>query len=52
MKSFVTEQIKILQVCKSCQKYAEDIKLLLPASFIDLLETECSQCIDLKVKIF
>ena len=40
--------MKSLQVCKSCQKYAEAIKLLLPASCIDLFESECCQCIDLK----
>ena len=41
MKSFLTEHIKILQVCESCQKYAKDIKLTLPATCIDLCESEC-----------
>ena len=48
MKSFFTEQIKILQVSESCQKYAKDIKLKLPAACIDLRESEYRQCIDLK----
>ena len=48
MKRFFTEQIKILQVCDSCQKHARDIKLTLPATCIDLCESECRQCIDLK----
>ena len=48
MKSFFTEQIKIHQVCESCQKYAKTIKLTLPATCIDLCESECDQCIDLK----
>ena len=48
MKSFFTEQIKILQVCESCQKYAKDMKLTLPATHINLCESECRQCIDLK----
>ena len=48
MKSFFTEQIKILKVCESCQKYAKDIKLRLPATCVDLCESECRQCIDLK----
>ena len=48
MKRFFTKQIKILQVCGSCQKYAKDIKLTLSATCIDLCESECRQCIDLK----
>ena len=48
MKSFFTDQIKILRVCGSCQKYAKDIKLTLPAIYIDLCELECHQCTDLK----
>ena len=48
MKSFFTEQIKILQICESCQKYAKDVKLTLSATCIDLCESECRQCIDLK----
>ena len=51
MKSFFTEQIKILQVCESCQKYAKDMKLTLPATCINLCESEylkdvCDQCKD------
>ena len=48
MKSFFTEQIKILQVCESCQKYTKDFKLTLPATCMDLCESKCRQCIDLK----
>ena len=48
MKSFFTEQIKIIRLCESCQKYAQDIKLTLPATCIDSCESECRQCIDLK----
>lgn len=48
MKNVFTEQIKILQVYQSCQKYAKDIKLPLRTTYIDLCEIKCRQCIDLK----
>ena len=47
MKSFFTEQIKLLQICDSWQKYVKDIKLTLPATCIDLCASECRQFIDL-----
>ena len=37
-----------LQVCESCQKDTKDIKLTLPAACINLRESKCRQCIDLK----